>query len=70
MHIISISVFYAVILSMKKTRVKEVELRDTGQLREMLNQNQEKDYKIESLSDQLREYKEQLEVQAQSWIIM
>lgn len=44
----------------------EVEPRDTRRVQELLDEIQEKDFKIESLSDQLREYKEQLEVQVRS----
>lgn len=51
---------------MKKTRMMEVEPRDTRRVQELLDEIQEKDFKIESLSDQLREYKEQLEVQVRS----
>ncbi|XP_053529683.1 uncharacterized protein C10orf67 homolog, mitochondrial isoform X1 [Ictalurus punctatus] len=58
---------------MRKTRMMEVEPRDTRRVQELLDEIQEKDFKIESLSDQLREYKEQLEVQAaddpeESWL--
>lgn len=51
---------------MKKTEMMEVEPRDTRRVQELLDEIQEKDFKIESLSDQLREYKEQLEVQVRS----
>lgn len=51
---------------MRKTRMMEVEPRDTRRVQELLDEIQEKDFKIESLSDQLREYKEQLEVQVRS----
>lgn len=51
---------------MKKTRMMEVEPRDTRRVQDLLDEIQEKDFKIESLSDQLREYKEQLEVQVRS----
>ncbi|XP_053508000.1 uncharacterized protein C10orf67 homolog, mitochondrial isoform X2 [Ictalurus furcatus] len=59
--------------SYKKTEMMEVEPRDTRRVQELLDEIQEKDFKIESLSDQLREYKEQLEVQAaddpeESWL--